>query len=233
MGVFSMRLFTPADMSAECWPTDGSVFYETLHTCWHVGRVLADWWECFLWDSSHLLTCRASVGRLMGVFSMRLFTPANMSGECWPTDGSVFYETVHTCWHVGRVLADVYLCRQTKSFVAWISCNWRIVCLQTTLTFDQDLLWSRPPATSDPFNQPCSTTATTSTMSSIQLLWQQSYCHVFSVCNGSYYCLHFYLSYQRSYIHFSLYTVLQILGVLASEGWWEAWQPSPKITRRY
>jgi len=21
------------------------------------------------------------------------------------------------------------------------------------------------------------------------------------------------------------------LGVLASEGWWEAWQPSPKVTR--
>jgi len=23
------------------------------------------------------------------------------------------------------------------------------------------------------------------------------------------------------------------LGVLASEGWWEAWQPSPKVTRSY
>jgi len=29
------------------------------------------------------------------------------------------------------------------------------------------------------------------------------------------------------------YVLLSVLWVLASDGWWEAWQPSPKVTRSY
>jgi len=32
---------------------------------------------------------------------------------------------------------------------------------------------------------------------------------------------------------FIILVQIGIIGVLASEGWWEAWQPSPKVTRSY
>jgi len=32
---------------------------------------------------------------------------------------------------------------------------------------------------------------------------------------------------------FCIYRFMGVLAVLASEGWWEAWQPSPKVTRNY
>jgi len=37
--------------------------------------------------------------------------------------------------------------------------------------------------------------------------------------------MHLYISYYSS----NLFAV----GVLASQGWWEAWQPSSKVTRSY
>jgi len=33
-------------------------------------------------------------------------------------------------------------------------------------------------------------------------------------------------------LHYMWYC-LKCFGVLASEGWWKAWQPSPKVTRSY
>ena len=46
-----------------------------------------------------------------------------------------------------------------------------------------------------------------------------------TVCGWSFYCL---ISFREI-----LFTIYHRFGVLASEGWLEAWRPSPKVTRRY
>ena len=46
--------------------------------------------------------------------------------------------------------------------------------------------------------------------------------------------LYFFINFGHNHLSFHFYLVFIIFsGVLASEGWWEAWQPSPKVTRSY